>query len=105
MSTEQTPTTNTSDVEIIKRRDLVTFAVVAYVQLTITPLMVFAGRSTINKVTSDSLQPNHQQDSSDPEWKWWDEDEDARNSFDIAYLKFDDVSWSNIHQRDQRIGW
>jgi hypothetical protein len=98
MSTEQTPTTNTSDVEIIKRRDIVTFAVVAYVQLTITPLMVIAGRSTINKVTSDSSQPNHQQDSSDPEWKWW------KNSFDIAYLKFDDVSWSNIHQRDQGIG-
>jgi hypothetical protein len=97
MSIEQTPTTDIADVDLIKRRDLVTFAVVAYVRLTIEPLMQLAARSTIDKGTSDSAQSQNQQDSLDPEWKWW-EEEGVDNQWEVAWLRFDDVSWSKISE-------
>jgi hypothetical protein len=94
MSTEQIPTADLSDVEIIKRRDLVTFAVVALVQLTTIPLLEWPGRPTICKASSDEAQPKLRQDFWD-EWKWW-KQEGVDNQWKIAYNKFDDVSWSTI---------
>jgi hypothetical protein len=93
MSTEQTPTTDLSDVEIIKRRDLVTFAVVALAHLTTIPLLKNPRPPTICKVTGDdSWQPKHSPEYWD-EWKWWDEEEaEAKSHWEIGYLMFSDVS-------------
>jgi hypothetical protein len=85
MSTEQTPTTDISDVNLIKRRDIVTFAVVALTQLT-----------TIQLLEHPSF--------SNRELKLWDdEDVDGKSSWEIAYFQCKNVSWSGIDQCNQRI--
>jgi len=84
MSTEQTPTTDISDVDIIKRRRIVTFAVVAFTQLT----------------TISLLDPRF----SSRELKLWDDEvADAKSPWEIAYFQCQNVSWSGINQCNQRI--
>jgi hypothetical protein len=84
MSTEQTPTTDISDVEIIKRRDLVTFAVVALAHLT-----------TIQLLEHPSF--------SNRGWKLWDDEgADGKSYWEIAYFQCKNVSWSGINQFNQR---
>ena len=85
MSTEQTSTTDISDVEIIERRDRVTFAVVAFTQLTTISLLEAPGFSTRELKCRD------------------DEDAHGKGPWEIAYYQYMDVSWSGINQCNQRI--
>jgi hypothetical protein len=87
MTTQQTPTTDISDVDLIKRRDLVTFALVAYVNLSVEPLMEVPER----------FNPRRGKAYWHPEWNWWKEDS-VDHQFEMAYERFDDVSLSTIDE-------